>query len=138
MIRRPPRSTRTDTLVPYTTLFRSGRLRMLEHGDAGAALPFQRRLATDMRRLAPVLRALDVEAQAQAVLRLPCDEAGRHFQFRHVRLQDAEQIALLHRPAVPAVRPFVGHAARDFHAPAAGPARLPLQTIGPPARPPPP
>src|SRR3546814_7424339 len=25
MIRRPPRSTRTDTLVPYTTLFRSQR-----------------------------------------------------------------------------------------------------------------
>src|SRR3546814_588519 len=24
MIRRPPRSTRTDTLVPYTTLFRAG------------------------------------------------------------------------------------------------------------------
>src|SRR3546814_4239544 len=28
MIRRPPRSTRTDTLVPYTTLFRSGLVRM--------------------------------------------------------------------------------------------------------------
>src|SRR3546814_9633393 len=27
MIRRPPRSTRTDTLFPYTTLFRSGRNR---------------------------------------------------------------------------------------------------------------
>src|SRR3546814_9851853 len=27
MIRRPPRSTRTDTLFPYTTLFRSGRER---------------------------------------------------------------------------------------------------------------
>src|SRR3546814_6557782 len=26
MIRRPPRSTRTDTLFPYTTLFRSDRL----------------------------------------------------------------------------------------------------------------
>src|SRR3546814_3754949 len=26
MIRRPPRSTRTDTLFPYTTLFRSGAL----------------------------------------------------------------------------------------------------------------
>src|SRR3546814_3630384 len=26
MIRRPPRSTRTDTLFPYTTLFRSGKL----------------------------------------------------------------------------------------------------------------
>src|SRR3546814_18155214 len=29
MIRRPPRSTRTDTLFPYTTLFRSERLRFL-------------------------------------------------------------------------------------------------------------
>src|SRR3546814_1777348 len=27
MIRRPPRSTRTDTLFPYTTLFRSNRVR---------------------------------------------------------------------------------------------------------------
>src|SRR3546814_18368199 len=31
MIRRPPRSTRTDTLFPYTTLFRSA----VGHGDAG-------------------------------------------------------------------------------------------------------
>src|SRR3546814_3795928 len=29
MIRRPPRSTRTDTLFPYTTLFRSGPLVLL-------------------------------------------------------------------------------------------------------------
>src|SRR3546814_9467381 len=29
MIRRPPRSTRTDTLFPYTTLFRSGRSRRI-------------------------------------------------------------------------------------------------------------
>src|SRR3546814_5386579 len=28
MIRRPPRSTRTDTLLPYTTLFRSDLLRV--------------------------------------------------------------------------------------------------------------
>src|SRR3546814_10603312 len=28
MIRRPPRSTRTDTLFPYTTLFRSHQLRL--------------------------------------------------------------------------------------------------------------
>src|SRR3546814_14369302 len=44
MIRRPPRSTRTDTLFPYTTLFRSGRadaglchLRGLRLGAAGGA-----------------------------------------------------------------------------------------------------
>src|SRR3546814_5394166 len=29
MIRRPPRSTRTDTLFPYTTLFRSSRVSMM-------------------------------------------------------------------------------------------------------------
>src|SRR3546814_4969612 len=32
IIRRPPRSTRTDTLFPYTTLFRSGH--GLDGGDA--------------------------------------------------------------------------------------------------------
>src|SRR3546814_8668907 len=32
MIRRPPRSTRTDTLFPYTTLFRSGRYSSALHG----------------------------------------------------------------------------------------------------------
>src|SRR3546814_19172154 len=46
MIRRPPRSTRTDTLFPYTTLFRSIRLtfdsvaRVIDHVEA-------QRLATD-------------------------------------------------------------------------------------------
>src|SRR3546814_17711690 len=30
MIRRPPRSTRTDTLVPYTTLFRSAAVETIE------------------------------------------------------------------------------------------------------------
>src|SRR3546814_1129370 len=39
MIRRPPRSTRTDTLFPYTTLFRSGDVQapgpvQLGRGDA--------------------------------------------------------------------------------------------------------
>src|SRR3546814_6358558 len=33
MIRLPPRSTRTDTLFPYTTLFRSHQARGVELGD---------------------------------------------------------------------------------------------------------
>src|SRR3546814_13243841 len=33
MIRRPPRSTRTDTLFPYTTLFRSHERRRPRRGD---------------------------------------------------------------------------------------------------------
>src|SRR3546814_2723623 len=32
MIQRPPRSTRTDTLFPYTTLFRSYRATATKHG----------------------------------------------------------------------------------------------------------
>src|SRR3546814_9772544 len=41
MIRRPPRSTRTDTLFPYTTLFRSRRAAGTgaPHGGAQAAAP---------------------------------------------------------------------------------------------------
>src|SRR3546814_3124880 len=40
MIRRPPRSTRTDTLFPYTTLFRSFRFGQQHRqvGDGAAAL----------------------------------------------------------------------------------------------------
>src|SRR3546814_1290073 len=38
MIRRPPRSTRTDTLLPYTTLFRS-RPRDRRRLDQGVHLP---------------------------------------------------------------------------------------------------
>src|SRR3546814_10407869 len=42
MIRRPPRSTRTDTLLPYTTLFRSLQPLDLRHarGDVTVVLAF--------------------------------------------------------------------------------------------------
>src|SRR3546814_6517663 len=51
MMRRPPGSTRTDTLFPYTTLFRSGRLAAAPRGPLAGA----RRLGgTDPgRRLLP-------------------------------------------------------------------------------------
>src|SRR3546814_1465824 len=45
MIRRPPRSTRTDTLFPYTTLFRSGRaIPSRRHADAEGG---EHRIAVD-------------------------------------------------------------------------------------------
>src|SRR3546814_1338956 len=48
MIRRPPRSTRTDTLVPYTTLFRSSAGR---GGGRGARASAHRRgLVARLRR----------------------------------------------------------------------------------------
>src|SRR3546814_12280387 len=53
MIRRPPRSTRTDTLFPYTTLFRSA-LRELagEEGQQQDRHDTQRRRAADRARAA--------------------------------------------------------------------------------------
>src|SRR3546814_5350735 len=43
MIRRPPRSTRTDTLCPYTTLFRSERPRSGDQGiDPAERVPRRR------------------------------------------------------------------------------------------------
>src|SRR3546814_11715715 len=41
MMRRPPRSTRTDTLFPYTTLFRSDRAGFLDILEHALALGFR-------------------------------------------------------------------------------------------------
>src|SRR3546814_7333845 len=51
MIRRPPRSTRTDTLFPYTTLFRSSTngSQSSRSGKARPAIHWQRRM-TAVRR----------------------------------------------------------------------------------------
>src|SRR3546814_11545645 len=51
MIRRPPRSTRTDTLCPYTTLFRSAAA-----PDAGVGTD------TLVARIIPVMALLAIEA----------------------------------------------------------------------------
>src|SRR3546814_10166926 len=50
MIRRPPRSTRTDTLFPYTTLFRS-------HGAARRLLAVAQRGVEDQHALGAVAAA---------------------------------------------------------------------------------
>src|SRR3546814_10744898 len=47
MIRRPPRSTRTDTLFPYTTLFRS-RQQAVEQPQLGGVIGFDRRMVIHM------------------------------------------------------------------------------------------
>src|SRR3546814_18041191 len=54
MIRRPPRSTRTDTLFPYTTLFRSPGLRRLaqeRHVEVGRHRQFDRAEAAHDQRI---------------------------------------------------------------------------------------
>src|SRR3546814_7945783 len=71
MIRRPPRSTRTDTLFPYTTLFRSigKRLRqgyVLRRGAAARpAVPRLRGGARIPRRAAVAGRGADVRRRGR-------------------------------------------------------------------------
>src|SRR3546814_5410857 len=51
MIRRPPRSTRTDTLFPYTTLFRSPRRAMATRNSLGERRTADCRLAPSQTKI---------------------------------------------------------------------------------------
>src|SRR3546814_2708115 len=81
MIKRPPGSTRTDTLFPYTSLFRSvepAELRARRTGDEGPDLFGD---AAPVRR-GPDLTEDRVEAEVDA---LEDDERGRHVGGLHDR-----------------------------------------------------
>src|SRR3546814_12653863 len=69
MIRRPPRSTRTDTLFPYTTLFRS-------RGGAGEAVADQRRRARG--EAARTRRRIQAPPAAVRLLHRPGLRGGGH------------------------------------------------------------
>src|SRR3546814_19808167 len=87
MIRRPPRSTRTDTLFPYTTLFRSGHV-------AVPALPLA---------LAPGIHDIHAERRCEAPDG-PADRAGADdadaaaVQVAHRMREQAELGGLLPEP----------------------------------------
>src|SRR3546814_2329652 len=80
MIRRPPRSTRTDTLFPYTTLFRSFRgrgERRGAHGAPGEAEGRARQIAGGHRI---ELHQVAVDAKDRAVARLRSEEHTSELQ----------------------------------------------------------
>src|SRR3546814_15021366 len=90
MIRRPPRSTRTDTLFPYTTLFRSQREVLERPGDAEAG-PAPRRQIGDVltvegqaTRGRPLGTGDDVEQRGLA--RAVGSDDGADLTARHVEL----------------------------------------------------
>src|SRR3546814_13698927 len=110
MIRRPPISTRTDTLFPYTTLFRSLRqpplqLRRVRAGDPSRAA----------RVRGPAARALG-GAGAAAVLGLPAGGA-RPPPHRRTRAADpaAHQRAAAADPVVDAARERAAPLVRPPH-----------------------
>src|SRR3546814_5805896 len=65
MIRRPPRSTRTDTLFPYTTLFRSDQVAAVNAiGEIGFEFPREKeRLYPQLTLAAHVLGFTNAEGQ---------------------------------------------------------------------------
>src|SRR3546814_6176562 len=90
MIRRPPRSTRTDTLFPYTTLFRSGANAVIRRGR-GKPRPFflypgdaRPSRASGLRRVAAPCRPLfprqdiHVLTRARAIHGALVATPGRH------------------------------------------------------------
>src|SRR3546814_9068288 len=73
MIRRPPRSTRTDTLLPYTTLFRSDKLAFLGRcgGRNGRVIGNDHALGSeaDQRRLGSA-RSEEHTSELQSLMRI--------------------------------------------------------------------
>src|SRR3546814_1817591 len=86
MIRRPPRSTRTDTLFPYTTLFRSLAVGDLRGADVGVDLELAAHAVDD-----------DVEVQLAHALdhRLAALGVGRDAERRVLLRQAVERDAHL-------------------------------------------
>src|SRR3546814_18868294 len=89
MIRRPPRSTRTDTLFPYTTLFRSKGGNAREAAELGKALHLVRDAGFDM--MAGDRLVIKRRGELVARLRLHVGE---------VDVEDARRRPVLRRVAV--------------------------------------
>src|SRR3546814_16598597 len=68
MIRRPPRSTRTGTRLPYTTRFRSGRADVAVAPDPGIANIACHRTGAGAVALAATLQPLDQDVEATRLL----------------------------------------------------------------------
>src|SRR3546814_11217040 len=114
MIRRPPRSTRTDTLFPYTTLFRS-RLRAGQRAQAQRRRRHHARPPLRLFRPAHAVRPLPVappahaqgDRDAAAVLpahRLPA-ERGRAGSAGAVRAPAQPPLPAMFADAVPGTTP---------------------------------
>src|SRR3546814_2213250 len=96
MIRRPPRSTRTDTLVPYTTLFRSrsacsgGTAESRQAGTAPAAPPAPAAPRSTSRTTSPAVRQRSEEhtSELQSLMRISyavfCLKKKKNLQKTHL------------------------------------------------------
>src|SRR3546814_13969303 len=98
MIRRPPRSTRTDTLFPYTTLFRSKEIVIVE---VEARVDGDRRDEAARREFVDIGNALVAHFGAIAVDVVP---VGAQAEIAFDLLADRARIAAVEGQRQPVVR----------------------------------
>src|SRR3546814_15526411 len=103
MIRRPPRSTRTDTLFPYTTLFRSldaDLFERLAHLGADVVQRVERRdreiAALDAGAVAGVAAGVFARGVPVRLFRVDVEEGVAHLVGVAHRVEDEEQIGRAH------------------------------------------
>src|SRR3546814_8365730 len=96
MIRRPPRSTRTDTLVPYTTLFRSNACEPAPfivsfHADGPPKLfgPLETCRPVSIDPEGDVLRSEEHTSELQSLMRI----SYAVFCLKKTRVNNQEQMA---------------------------------------------
>src|SRR3546814_7830581 len=102
MIRRPPRSTRTDTLFPYTTLFRSSGRAQDSHSQSITERQASPALATSsagrINALScPSVRSEEHTSELQSLMRISyavfCLKKKKHIQKEHYStIEDHQKI----------------------------------------------
>src|SRR3546814_20863201 len=81
MIRRPPRSTRTDTLFPYTTLFRSVGARLRQCDTVGFGIDAEQQLpGFDLRSEEHTSELQSLMRISYAVFCLKKKKQNKHYQ----------------------------------------------------------
>src|SRR3546814_3657961 len=101
MIRRPPRSTRTDTLFPYTTLFRSA-LQLTCRVDMPAAIEDIARLLVKRDDAKGRVSVTTIDPLTDEELRI---ELGRGFALGPDTVSRLDMIAGVAQPALSLVAP---------------------------------
>src|SRR3546814_8076042 len=103
MIRRPPRSTRTDTLFPYTTLFRSARCGGSRHWHAAVQSRLYRSRHSATARRSPQRsdnRSEERTSELQSLMRISyavfCLKKKKHKTKRKTRSKTHEPISTTH------------------------------------------
>src|SRR3546814_18580572 len=86
MIRRPPRSTRTDTLFPYTTLFRSGGISFTAPGYPVDAFCARLRRFADDHKVQVYLEPGEAAVRQSTTLEVSVLDVG--FNGKHLAVVD--------------------------------------------------